>query len=275
MVTRLMPYGAFVELTPGIEGMVHLSEISWSRVESAETALTTGESVRVKLIGMEEGERPEQAKLSLSIKQTTGDPWESVKEQFTLGAKIKGKVTKCVKFGAFVEITEGVEGLVHISEMSYRRVLKAEDVVTAGEVVDVMIKEIDTEKRRISLSIRDAEGNPWIDIHKKYTVGQSVEGIIEKKVNFGYFIELEPGITGLLPKSKISRHHKPASIEKIKEGEPITVIVEEMHPDERKITLGPGDAEDEGNWKNFTKDADKPMGSLGEKLQQALKSKGR
>ncbi len=273
-ITKLMPYGAFVELFPGIEGMVHLSEISWSRLEKADEVLKTGDSITVKVIGIEQGKQPGQMKIALSIKQVTGDPWNSVQDKFHVGDKIRGKVTRCVKFGAFVEIAPGVEGLVHISEMSYeKRVLKAEDVVAVAETVEVMIKEIDVQKRRISLSMRDAEGDPWIDIREKYTVGQCVDGTIEKKEKFGFFVVLEPGITGLLPKSKIDNSHKPALIEKLRQGDAITVIVEEIHPEERKITLGPGDSTDEDDWERFAKDTEKPIGSLGEKLQQALKSK--
>jgi small subunit ribosomal protein S1 len=181
-ITKVMPYGAFVELMPGIEGMIHLSEISWSRIERPEERLTIGDMVTVKLIGLDQGKRPGEMKLALSIKQMTGDPWDSVEEQFRIGDKISGKVTRCVKFGAFVEITPGIEGLVHISEMSYkRRILKTEDMVTEGDTVEVMVKEIDVENRRISLSMKEAEGDPWIDIHTKYKVGQSIEGILEKK----------------------------------------------------------------------------------------------
>jgi small subunit ribosomal protein S1 len=273
-ITKLMPYGAFVELFPGIEGMVHLSEISWSRLEEAHEVLKTGDSITVKVIGIEQGKQPGQIKIALSIKQVTGDPWNSVQDKFRIGDKIRGKVTRCVKFGAFVEIAPGIEGLVHISEMSYKkRVLKAENVVAVAETVEVMIKEIDVEKRRISLSMRDAEGDPWIDIREKYTVGQCVDGTIEKKEKFGFFVVLEPGITGLLPRSKINNSHKPALIEKLRQGDAITVMVEEIHPEERKITLGPGDSTDEDDRGKFAKDTEKPIGSLGEKLQQALKSK--
>jgi small subunit ribosomal protein S1 len=272
-VTKLMPYGAFVELLPGIEGMVHLSEMSWSKIQKAEEVLRTGDLVNVKVIGIAQGKEPGQKKISLSIKQISGDPWNTVEDQFRIGDKIKGKVTRCVKFGAFVEIAEGIEGLVHISEMSYRRVLKPEEVVSQGDSVEVMIKELDPERRRISLSMKDAEGDPWIEAPEKYSIGKSVPGIIEKKERFGFFIELEPGITGLLPKSKISSHHKPALLEKLREGDAIAVIIEEIHPDERKITLSPGDAMDEEDWRSFAQDKKKSMGSLGEKLQQALKDK--
>jgi small subunit ribosomal protein S1 len=273
-VTKLMPYGAFVELMPGVEGMVHLSEISWSRTERPDEILKIGDIVTVKLIGMEEGKRPGEMKLALSIKQVTGDPWNDVRGTFRIGDKIRGKVTRCVKFGAFVEIAPGIEGLVHISEMSYRRrILKAEDVVTAGDTVEVMVKEIDAESRRISLSMKDAEGDPWIDIHNKYKVGQPVEGVIEKRERFGYFVSLEPGITGLLPRSKIEGLHRASVIEKLGRGDAIPVVVEKIDPDERKITLIPGDTMDEEDWKSYAKDSEKPLGSLGEKLQQALKSK--
>jgi len=273
-VTKLMPYGAFVELIPGIEGMIHLSEISWSRIERPEERLTIGDMVTVKLIGLEQGKRPGEMRLALSLKQMTGDPWNSVEEKFRIGDKISGKVTRCVRFGAFVEITPGIEGLVHISEMSYkRRVLKTEDMVTAGDSVEVMVKEIDVENRRISLSMKEAEGDPWIDIHTKYKVGQSIEGIIEKKERFGYFVSLEPGITGLLPKSKIESSQKQSVIEKLGRGDVIPVTIEKIDPDERKISLNPGDKKDEEDWRNYAKDSEKPIGSLGEKLQQALKSK--
>jgi len=179
-----------------------------------------------------------------------------------------------VKFGAFVEIAPGIEGLVHISEMSYkRRVLKPEDVVTEGDTIEVMVKEIDGVKRRISLSIKEAEGDPWIDIHDKYQMGQPVEGILEKKERFGYFVSLEPGITGLLPKSKIDSLQKPTLIEKLNQGDAIKVYIEKINADERKISLIPGDSKDEEEWRSYAKNSEKSMGSLGEKLQQALKSK--
>jgi small subunit ribosomal protein S1 len=273
-VTKLMPYGAFVELMPGIDGMIHLSELSWSRTERANEILKIGDIVTVKVIGMEQGKRPGEMKLALSMKQMVGDPWNNVEGKFCIGDKTRGKVTRCVKFGAFVEIAPGIEGLVHISEMTYkRRILKAEDVVTAGDIVEVMVKEIDVENRRISLSMRDAEGDPWIDIYNKYKVGQSVEGVIEKKERFGYFVSLEPGVTGLLPRSKIESLHNPSVLEKLGQGDAIPVVVEKIDRGERKISLTPGDTMDGEDWRSYARDSQRPIGSLGEKLQQALKTK--
>jgi small subunit ribosomal protein S1 len=273
-ITRLMPYGAFVELSPGVEGMAHISELSWSKIKTPDEIIRCGDVVTVKVIGIEPYENSDQLKIALSVKQLSEDPWISAGERFHEGEKLKGNVTRCAPFGAFVEIAPGIEGLVHLSEMSYtKRVTKPQEVVSEGETVSVLIKEIDLEKRRISLSIRDAEGDPWLEVPEKYNVGQSIKGIIEKKQKFGYFINLSPGITGLLPQSNFRQSSKPAAIEKLKEGDPMPVIIEAINLQERRITLAPAAAGDEQNWQKYTKDNQPQLGSLGEKLQQALASK--
>jgi len=272
-VQRILPYGAFVELFPGIEGMVHISEISWSRVERPEEVLTMGAAVRVKIIGIEGADGP-GIKIALSIKRITADPWDGVREKFREGDKATGTVTRCAEFGAFVEIAPGIEGLVHISEMSFtKRVLRPQDVVRVGQVVPVVVKEIDPERRRISLSIKEAEGDPWMEVDARYHVGQTIEGALERKEQFGYFIALEPGITGLLPRSSIQRSARPASIERLRQGDIIPVVIERIDPDGRKITLAPGEPGSEEQWRRFAGDSGKSLGSLGEKLQEALKSK--
>jgi small subunit ribosomal protein S1 len=269
-----MPYGAFVQLSSGVEGMAHISEMSWSKAAKPESLVKVGETVRVKVIGIEPGQKPGLLKIGLSMKQLTEDPWESAGQQFHQGDKIQGTVTRCANFGAFVEVAPGIEGLVHISEMSYKkRVLKPEDIVAAGETVSVMIKEVDLDKRRISLSIRDAEGDPWVAITEKYTIGQALEGILEKKEKFGYFINLEPGITGLLPKSNLSKAAKPAEFEKLKEGAAVAIMIEAINPVERKITLAPADTAHEQNWQSFSEASPTSLGALGEKLQMALNKK--
>lgn len=195
-------------------------------------------------------------------------------EEVTVGDLHEGKVVKIMPYGVFVEIAPGIEGLVHISEMSYvKRILKPEDVVNPGDIVNVIIKEIDPDKKRISLSIKDADGDPWADVNEKYSIGQSLEGTIEKKENFGYFIKLSSGITGLLPKSRIIKSYDPSSFEKKSEGETISVKIEEIHVDDRKITLDVADSVESSEWKTFSDDKEKPVGTLGEKLQQALNAK--
>jgi len=273
-VTRIMPYGAFVQLSSGVEGMVHVSEMSWSKSTAPEALVDTGDTVRVKVIGIEPDQRPGLLKISLSMKQLSEDPWLSAGERFKEGAKIRGTVTRCANFGAFVEVAPGIEGLVHISEMSYKkRVLKPEEIVTAGETVSVLIKEVDLDKRRLSLSIRDAEGDPWIDVADKYKIGQTAKGILEKKEKFGYFINLEPGITGLLPKSNFSKADNPAELEKLKDGDSTPVMIEAVNAGARRITLTPADAADEQNWQSFSEASSTSLGALGEKLQLALEKK--
>ena len=269
-----MPYGAFVELSPGVEGMVHISEMSWSRLGTPEEILHTGDAITVKIIGIEKNASGGNGKISLSMKQAGEDPWNTVERKYSPGQKLAGKVTRCMDYGVFVEIEPGVEGLVHISEMSYtKRVSRTRDEVAPGDVVDIMIKEIDPVNRRISLSMKDAEGDPWIGIEGRYRTGQRVEGVIEKKEKFGLFINLEPGVTGLLPKSRISRFHDPSSIERKQPGEHITVVIEAIDTTARKLTLAPGDSSDEDDWQRFSGSSGQPVSSLGEKLQQALKKK--
>jgi len=273
-VTRIMPYGIFVKLSDGVEGMVHVSELGWSKVAKPEDVVKVGDTVMVRVIGIEPNKKPGMLKISLSMKQLTEDPWDNIVEQFREGDKVQGTVTRCAGFGAFVEVAPGIEGLVHISEMSYtKRVLKPEDIVSAGETVSVVIKEIDLAKRRLSLSIRDAAGDPWMDVKEKFAVGQSLEGVLEKKENFGFFVTLAPGITGLVPKSKISQGQKSADFAKLKEGDAIPVVIEAIDTGKRKITLAPGNTEDERNWQKFAGDDSAAIGSLGEKLSQAITRK--
>lgn len=272
-VTRLMPYGAFVELSPGLEGMVHISELSWSRLEKAEDAVQPGQQIQVKVLRVEPGKKGK--KISLSLKQAQGDPWDQVATTVESGQTITGKVTRCADFGAFVQIQPGIEGLVHISEMSYtQRVNKASDLVSPGQMISVVVKEIDIAKRRIGLSMRAAEGDPWQTIDQKFTNGQAVEGTVEKQERFGIFVRLEPGIVGLLPKSSISRSPSAAQIEKLKPGDAISVTIDTINAPERKVSLIPRDVEDEGQWSQFQTDSGKSsMGDLGEKLAKMLNKK--
>ncbi len=276
-VTRIMPYGVFVELITGVEGMVHISEMSWSRVEKAEEMVRVNETVTVRVTGIEDGDKSNQKKISLSMKRIDPDPWDTVTKAFSPGDKVTGKVTRCLKFGVFVEIAPGIEGLVHISEMSYlKRVTHPEDLVAPGEAVSVLIREIDEKNRRLSLSMRDAQGDPWLDISEKFKAGQIVTGTLEKKEKFGYFVSLAPGITGLLPKSNMNSTSRPGHLEQLKEGDDFPVTIAEILPLDRKITLAPGDAADMEDWKTFSAPTTPaPMSDLAEKLQQAMTDKKR
>ncbi|MDY0222984.1 MAG: 30S ribosomal protein S1 [Desulfobacterium sp.] len=276
-VTKLMPYGAFIELVPGVEGMAHISELSWSRVDKAEEVLAQGETVKVKILKIEAKEGVDIPKISLSIKQALSeDPWDSQAGTIAPGDQLTGKVVRLAPFGAFVEIAPGMDGLVHLSEMSHtRRIVKADDVVTLGEMIQVVVKDVDIEKRRISLSIKDALGDPWTGIFEKYAPGTIVETTVEKKEQFGIFLSLEPGVTGLLPASVISKASKPSDYESLKPGDKVTVMVESADEERRRISLAPPEMKDSDEWRKFAapKKEAEPMGDMGTLLMEALKNK--
>lgn len=276
-ITKLMPFGAFVELIPGVEGLVHISELSWSRVEKPEEVVAQGDMIKVKILSIQEGEDSKSTKISLSIKQTLSDPWDLAGENIHVGDQLTGVVTRLMPFGAFVEIAPGTEGLVHLSEMSYtKRILKADDVVSQGEKIQVVVKQIELDKKRISLSIKDAHGDPWNGILLKYPIGKAFTGTIEKKEAFGFFVNLEPGITALLPKTKINQSNDASSIEKLKIGAEINVIILDIDEDKRRMTLSPTGIEDQGDWKAFAgAKTSEPtsMGSMGDLLQAAMNKK--
>lgn len=277
-VTKLMPYGAFVSLFPGVEGMVHISELGWSRVDSPADVVKVGDHVQTRILAIKKGSRPDKPKISLSIKQAMADPWDGILDNFKVGEKIEGRIRQCARFGVFVEIAPGLEGLVHISEMSYtRRVVKPENEVEIGQTVQVMIKDIDPVNRKISLSMKEAEGDPWTGVPDKYRAGQTLKGTVDKQEKFGYFISLEPGITALLPMSRVKERTGEAAAGtaagKMKPGDEIVVTIESIDPVERKMSLSLGEAGDTEDWKKFVKPKENSLGSLGEKLKRALEEK--
>ncbi|MCF8107208.1 MAG: S1 RNA-binding domain-containing protein, partial [Desulfohalobiaceae bacterium] len=273
-VTRVEPYGAFVEVAPGLEGLVHVSELDWSRTVKPEEQVAPGDKVRVKFLSLEEQDKG-RVRLELSVKQTLTDPWEEVAPKLESGSLVTGTVTRTAPFGCFVEISPGIEGLVHISEMSYlKRVHKPEDEVAVGQEISVMIKEVDLESRRISLSLRDAQGDPWQDVGERYKKGQVVQGVVEKKERFGVFVRLEPGVVGLLPISRIERAQKETGLspDALSPDQKIPVMIEAIDQEQRRISLVPADASQTEDWKSYTPDNEQ-LGSLGEKLKQALQEK--
>ncbi|MDL2279400.1 30S ribosomal protein S1 [Desulfovibrio sp. OttesenSCG-928-G11] len=279
-VTRLAPFGAFVELAPGVEGMVHLSELSWSRVGQADEAVSAGDRVRVKIQGIARGEKG--TRISLSIKAVTEDPWKEAPARLEVGAVVPGKVTRLAPFGAFVEILPGVEGLAHLSELSYeKRIMKAEEVLAPGDHVNVKIKEVDADKRRISLSLRDVAGDPWDSVHEVLPLDADITGTVEKRAPFGLFITLSPGITGLLANQVIQASPARKTLERLNPGDPVSVRVREIDAAGRRVSLLPAGEEAAGavekDWKRHApRPAPAPsMGALGLALKAAMDKKGK
>ncbi len=272
-VTKLMPFGAFVEIAPGLEGMVHISELSWSRVEKPEEVVQPSDALAVRILKIEKtGDNP---KISLSIKQTSGNPWDDMGSTFSPGDQVSGKVVRLAAFGAFVEIAPGVDGLVHISEMSHvRRVLRPEDEVQQGETIQVVIKAIDMDAKRISLSMKDALGDPWTGASAKYIPGSVVDAVLEKKEGFGFFIRVEPGITGLMPMSSIRQSEGQSGYDSLKPGDELKALVQEVDEDNRRMTLVPPDQKDPDNWKQFAKEQkSKSLGTMESLFLEAMKKK--
>jgi small subunit ribosomal protein S1 len=275
VVTKLMSYGAFIELTPGVEGMAHISELSWSHLEKPEEVVQPGDSVNVKLLKIESSKESNTLKISLSMKQTSLNPWDSLENSFKTGDQVTGKVVRLTSFGAFVEIAPGVDGLVHISEMSHtKRVLRSEDVVQKDEMIQVVIKSIDMDSKRISLSIKDALGDPWTGVSTKYELNSIVQGILEKKEQFGLFINLEPGVTGLMPASNIKSAANSSDFEKLKPGDSVSIMVQAVDEDQRRITLTSPDQKEGDNWKQFANSKkSQALGTMGDLLKQAMEKK--
>jgi small subunit ribosomal protein S1 len=271
-VSRIMPYGAFVELIPGLTGLVPISEISWSHIEKPEDVLKADDTLQVVVTAIQP--RPEDdPKIALSIKQVLDNPWSHISDQFHVDDRVKGRVTRLAPFGAFVELAPGIDGLVHLSEISYtQRVNRPEDFLRPGEQVYVLIKEIDLLKKRISLSIKDAEGDPWMDVPEKYKTGQTVEGMIQKREKWGYIVTMEPGVVGILPLSRIRSSGQSSAIESLKPGRTMTVVIDEIKLEERRITLRL-DAPEDDNWQQYSSQkSPRSVGTFGDKLQQALDS---
>jgi small subunit ribosomal protein S1 len=243
-------------------------------VEKADEVIQTGDMVSVKLLKIEarEGDTP---KISLSIKQVDANPWDSMGSAFKPGDQVMGKVVRLAAFGAFVELAPGVDGLVHISEMSHtKRVLRPEDVVQQGEQVQVVIKAIDQTTKRISLSIKDGMGDPWTGVSTKYIPGSVVTVALEKKETFGLFMNLEPGVTGLMPISNIRNASNSADYDKLKPGDSAQVLVQEVDEDNRRITLASLDQKDTGDWKQFAQVQKKEtMGTMASLFQEAMDKK--
>lgn len=244
-VSNLTDFGAFVDLGGKIEGLVHVSEISRQRVEHAKEKVHVGQKVKVQVIKIEKGGK----RISLSMKRLEDDPWEGVKERYTSGQELEGPIVRKAEFGLFVEVEPGLEGLVHTSRLPLGMSLESEELAE-GTPVHVWVQEIDRKRRRMSLSMRPvAEGDPWKNVGERYPEGDMVEGTVERLADFGAFIELEPGLTGLLPFSVLGGVSHPKR--QFQVGKPVEVKVLAIDTDKKRISLGTEQSRAEGNRQDF------------------------
>lgn len=234
-VVSLTDYGAFIELEPGIEGLVHVSEMSWTkRVKHPSKVVSVGDQVESVILDVDEGNR----KISLGMKQTEPNPWDRIEQKYPVGTRVQGEVRNITNFGLFVGLEEGIDGLVHVSDISWTENIKhPSEKYQKGDVVDAVVLKIDRENEKFSLGIKQLEANPWDDIQRKYPVGSEVTGEVTNVTDFGAFVKLEEGIEGLVYSSELSQEavSKPSDV--VQAGQAVQALVTKVDPVDQKIAL--------------------------------------
>ncbi len=234
-VVNIAPYGAFVELEKGIEGLVHISELSWTKKYSSPSELLAiGDRVEVMVLAIDKQGR----KISLGLKQLEQDPWKGIEDRYTVGQKIKGKIRHITDYGAFIQLEEGIDGLVHVSDLSWtKKVAHPRDVLKKGDKTEAMILSVDGVNRRIALGIKQLTGDPWDDIQSRLIPGTVMKGKVVKITNFGMFIEIEKDLEGLLHISETAIGPEEKLEEKYKTGDEIEVKILRVDGVQKKIAL--------------------------------------
>jgi small subunit ribosomal protein S1 len=235
IIKNITDYGIFVDLG-GIDGLLHVTDISWGRIAKPAENFHKGDKITVKVLSFD----PEKEKVSLGLKQLTGNPWEQISEKYPVGALVSGKVVNLTDYGVFVELEPGVEGLVHISEMYWTREIKhPSKVLNVGETINVVVLEVNPEAKRVSLSLKQTSPNPWEKLREKYKVGTVVKGVVRNITNFGVFVGIEEGIDGLVHVSDISwKHRVTHPAEHFKKGQEVEAVVLNVDIENEKFSLG-------------------------------------
>ncbi len=236
VVKNITDYGAFVELAPGVDGLLHVTDMSWSRVNHPSEVLNVNDTVKVKIIKI----NPETSRISLGMKQLMPDPWEGVQAKYPVGAVFKGKVTNITDYGAFVEIEDGIEGLVHVSEMSWvKKNMPPSAIVEAGQEVDVMVLEVDEYKRRVSLGLKQTLNNPWEAFAEANPIGSILEGEVKNITEFGLFVGIDENMDGMVHLSDLDWDKAgDVAIQDYEKGQKVSVKVLDVDPDKERISLG-------------------------------------
>ena len=234
-VVNLVPYGAFVELEEGVEGLVHVTEMSWTkRITKPGEVLNVGDEVDAVVLGIQK----EDQKISLGLRQLDVNPWDMATHNYPPGARVRGKIRNLTSYGAFVELEEGIDGMVHVSDMSWtRKINHPSEMVKKGDEVDAIVVEVDIENQRISLGMKQLTQDPWEDIERLYKLGDVIKGKVARVAGYGAFIELEHEIDGLVHISQISEERIEKVKDHLKEGEEVSARVIKIDKDERRIGL--------------------------------------
>lgn len=232
IVKNITDFGAFVDLG-GIEGLIHVSQLSWGTVEKVSDVLKTGQEVEVQVLKID----ADRDRLSLGLKQTTEDPWASAGERYVVGNTLKARVVRVVNFGAFAELEPGIEGLIPVSEMSWKRVGSPSEVVSVGDIVDTVIIRMELEKRRIALSMKQAQPDPWDGILDDFSVDSTIKGVVTKLADFGAFVEVAPCVEGLIHISELADRRVRTVEEVVQVGQEVEARVLGVDKENRRISL--------------------------------------
>jgi len=234
-VVSLTNYGAFVELEPGVEGLVHVSEMSWTRrVRHPSKIVNVGDTVEVQVLDVNKATK----RISLGMKQVEADPWDSIDDRYKPGMRVQGKVRNLTDFGAFVELEPGVDGLLHISDMSWtRNIGHPSELLKKGQPIETQILNVDRDNKRISLGLKQIQPDPWETVSHRFPMGSRVTGKVVRLTDFGAFVELEPGVDGLLHISQMSNRPIASPADLVNVGDELTLLVIRVDPNERRIGL--------------------------------------
>ena len=234
-VKNITDFGAFIDLG-GVDGLLHITDMSWGRVSHPNEIVSVGKKINVMILDFDK----ETMKVSLGLKQTLPSPWENVEEKYPVGMKVKGKVVNILPYGAFVEIEKGLEGLVHISELSWnRRVTHPNEVVSIGQEVEAVVLHVDRQNQKLGLGMKNPDQDPWLSVEQKYPVGSKIEGKVRSLTDYGAFVELEEGIDGLVWIQDMSWTRKvnhPKDV--LKKGQQVETVILSVDAKSRKISLG-------------------------------------
>ncbi|MBX7121907.1 MAG: 30S ribosomal protein S1 [Opitutaceae bacterium] len=235
VVKNITDFGAFIDLD-GMDGLLHITDMSWGRIAHPSEMVKQGEEIQVMIIEVNR----EKERVSLGLKQTTKNPWDEIEHKYPVGAKVHGKVVNLVPYGAFIEIEPGVEGLVHITEMSWtKRITKPSEMLKVGQELDAVVLGIQKDDQKISLGLRQLEPNPWDMVRHNYPIGARVRGKVRNMTTYGAFIELEEGIDGMVHVSDMSWTRKVNHpTEMLKKGDEVDAIVLDVDPSQQRISLG-------------------------------------
>ena len=266
-VVSMTNYGAFIEIEPGIEGLIHVSEMSWTRhIKNPSEIYALSDIVEAKVLSID----PDQRKISLGAKQLLPDPWDEIEEKYIPGNSVKGKVINLTQFGAFIELEEGIDGLIHVSDLSWTKIVRhPKEILEKTQDLEVRILEVSRENRRISLGLKQLEDDPWPELSKTFESGKEIEGEIIRILDKGIILSLQNDVEGIVPFGRQVKKNKKSVISKYKIGEKINAVVMEIKPEDKKVILF---VEELGGDKSTSKDdvqefLDNQIGPVGEKIE--------